>query len=284
MIEIKGQDANELYIKASKEIWKNGIRRETRGFETIEAAEEICLVMEDPTESIITVSPRHLDKRVYFYLEGEFNWFKTGDLSIEPIMPYAKFWENIANPDRTINSNYGFYTFIQKTPDGKTQFEWCVESLKKDTGSRQAIININQPMHKYAGNKDFCCTIGQQFIFRNGKLDCMVWMRSNDLVLGTTYNWAWFTYIHRLVAEKTGLPLGRYVHTASSLHVYKRHYEMLEELAKHDLTYGDAKKARKIWNIWDDFAFDKQKSFWQEACHLHFGKDMLDTTALNTVG
>ena len=91
-------------------------------------------------------------------------------------------------------------------------------------------------MHKYLANKDFCCTIGQHFLYRNGKLDSIVWMRSNDFIFGSTYNFPWFTYVQRKVAEAVGMPVGRYVHMVSTLHVYEPHYQMIEQMANYNET------------------------------------------------
>lgn len=253
-------------MQVSKELLNNGVERHVRGLNTKEIDEEVCIILQNPVNSLVTISPRHLDERVYKYLEGEFNWFKSGSLDLAPIQPYATFWNAIANHDKTVNSNYGFYTFKQKTPEeGMSQFDWCVTKLKADNYSRQAVININQPMHKFLSNKDFCCTIAQNFIFRKGKLDCIVWMRSNDFIFGSTYNFPWFNYIHKQMADAVGLPLGKYVHMVSSLHVYDNHFKMLEKMANFSPTESDNQKAKEITQMWSDFSSGKIPTFWEAA-------------------
>lgn len=262
----EASDINDIYVQVAREIFYTGLERNVRGLKTKEIDEEVCITLTNPENSVVTLPARHLDERVYKYLEGEFNWFKSGSLSLEPIQPYAKFWNKLANPDFTINSNYGYYTFFQSTPAGVSQFNWCVEKLKADNYTRQAIININQPMHKYFENKDFCCTIGCHFLFRKGKLDCITWMRSNDFIFGSTYNFPWFTFVHRLLAKETGLPLGNYIHIASSLHVYDLHYPMLEALAN---SKADPEKTEAIRKLWQDFTTDKITTFWEKAYEIH---------------
>jgi len=140
----------------------------------------------------------------------------------------------LANKDGTVNSNYGYLANIEKW-HGKSQFAWCIDKLRDDINSRQALINYNQPRYKYEGNKDFVCTISQQFITRKGKLDSIVLMRSNDLIYGLTYDIVWFTGLQILLAEILDIAVGKYNHYAASLHVYQRHFKMLEDMAHRKL-------------------------------------------------
>lgn len=260
MLTIVAADANELFIQASRLLLEHGTKRITRGLGTLETSDEICLTLTDPTKSIITLPPRHKNNRIYQYLEAEFQWFLSGSLDIAPILQFSTFWQQICNADQTINSNYGYYAFFQKN-DNLSQFEWCLEKLKKDPFSRQAVINFNQPRHKYAGNMDFVCTMGQQFIRRQNHLDSVVWMRSNDLIYGLTFNLPWFTYLHQRLAEELHLPLGKYSHIASTLHVYKKHYSMLRDLAHYNITKNDRLSALKIWSLWQDFIHNQSSAF-----------------------
>lgn len=263
----KAENVNHLYAQVAKDIVSKGSERDVRGFHTKEVSEECCLILENPTQCVVTLPARHPDERIYKYLEYEFKWFKSGSLSIEGIKPFT-FWDKLANPDQTINSNYGYYTFFQPTPEpGQSQFEWCLKRLQKDIYTRQAVININQPMHKVEGNQDFCCTIGQQFLYRNGKLDCIVWMRSNDIIFGTSYNIPWFTFIQWRIADALGIPVGRYIHMVSTLHVYEPHYLMLEQIAKSEDFCTP--KSLNIWKYWERFSHEEEGGFWEKAYREH---------------
>jgi thymidylate synthase len=133
-----------------------------------------------------------------------------------------------------VNSNYGFIVNVEKW-NGISQFEWCVKRLLEDKNTRQAIINYNMPRYKYEGVKDLVCTISQQFLVRNEKLDCVTLMRSNDLIYGLTYDLPWFTNLQIKLAEIIDVPLGIYNHYDSSLHVYEQHFEMLTKIAKEQI-------------------------------------------------
>jgi thymidylate synthase len=226
VVIIKGQNVNEVFVKVSKALLSEGHRNDPRGLLTMELC-DAWLIIEDVSNPVVSLPERDINIR---YLMGEMEWYNSGSLLAKDIHKYSKFWTTLADSNGTINSNYGFLALIEKW-SGKSQVEWCINSLKKDKHTRQAVINYNQPRHKYEGVKDFVCTLTQQFVVRNGKLDMVVLMRSNDLIFGLTYDIPWFVSVLRTVSEATGIPMGTYNHYASSLHVYEKHFKMVEAMA-----------------------------------------------------
>lgn len=224
---IKTNNINEAVVEICKKLNHSAHEVAPRGYKTKEI--QNCFVEFNADESpIITLPERKLSTK---YLEAELEWYKSGDPKITYIKKYSTFWEGLTDENETINSNYGKLAIIDKY-SGMSQLDWCIHHLKEDTYTRQAIINYNQPHHKYINNKDFVCTIAQQFILSpEKKLDCLVMMRSNDLIYGFSYDVPWFNYLHKLVAEKVHLEVGKYRHFATSMHVYQRHFDMVENIA-----------------------------------------------------
>ena len=227
MIEIKSDSANELFIKIANELLINGKYRSPRGLKTLEI-QDAFLILNNPIDNVVTLKSRNLN---HDYLKAEMAWYLSGDLNIDEISKSSRFWNRIANNDGRVNSNYGFLALKERF-NGITQFEWCVKRLQQDKDSRQAIINYNQPRHKYEGNKDFVCTISQAFNINNGFVNSTTLMRSNDLIYGLSYDLPWFAGLQKDIADKLNLPIGKYQHYAASLHVYEKHFKMLEEIAK----------------------------------------------------
>ena len=226
VIVIEAQTVNELFIKVSRKLILQGKTIAPRDLGTIEL-EQVFLILKDPTCAVVTLPERNTNLN---YLNGEMKWYLSGSLNIEDINKFSTFWDTLADTNGTVNSNYGFLALKEKW-SGKSQFEWCISRLKKDINSRQAVINYNQPRHKYEHVKDFVCTLAQQFIVRDNKLDCIVWMRSNDFIFGLTYDLPWFTYLQKVIAKELNIEIGTYTHFATSLHVYERHFKMIENIA-----------------------------------------------------
>jgi len=223
---IKGKTFNELYIKTALAFFDEGLEVSPRGKQTLEL-QNVTLELQDPTANLITLKSRNLSNK---YLKAELDWYKSGSRHIAHIEKHASMWKKIANDQGFINSNYGAFVY-HDSYEGKTQYDWCLDALKEDRLSRQAVINYNSPMHKYKNNKDFVCTIAQQFYIRDECLHSTVMMRSNDFIYGLAYDLPWFTHVQRDLAKDLGVKIGKYTHFAVSLHTYKKHFNMLKEIA-----------------------------------------------------
>jgi thymidylate synthase len=60
-------------------------------------------------------------------------------------------------------------------------------------------------------------------------------MRSNDVIFGLTYDMPWFLFLLQEVCKATDQKPGAYAHYAASLHVYERHFKMLEDIAEEKI-------------------------------------------------
>lgn len=164
------------------------------------------------------------------YCKAEWAWYVRGDRFDTSIEKHAKLWKKIRAWDDGFNSNYGQYIFGEQN-----QFAWVVKALTKDPYSRQASIQLLNMSHMYEGNTDFVCTHGINFQIRDGMLNMTVMMRSNDAIYGTTNDvfcfgqlllavWAELRHVY------PNLQVGAYTHFVCSLHVYERHFDMLDRL------------------------------------------------------
>ena len=163
---IKYKHINNIIIDISRKLLSSGDEYSPRGLKTKELINVFC-TLENPKKSICTLKDRKLSRK---YLNAELDWYRSGDLSIENIKRYSSMWEKISDEYGMVNSNYGYLAKHFKCNNYITQFGWCVQQLYEDPHSRRALINYNNPDHKYNGVKDFPCTISQQFYVRNNKL------------------------------------------------------------------------------------------------------------------
>ena len=173
------------------------------------------------------------------YIAAEFLWYFSGRNDATFISKYASFWNSIQNEDGTVNSSYGHLLFKKLNRFGKTQYSWALESLKKDSESRQAIMHFNLPEHQYDGNKDFVCTLYGIWQIRNNKLNLTVHMRSNDAILGTPTDIAFFTVLQQqmlshLKPTYPNLKLGKYTHIIDSYHIYDRNFNLVNEMLSNE--------------------------------------------------
>jgi thymidylate synthase len=222
-------NVNNIYKKLIKLLSvygrKHDIKNNTN--QTIEL-EDVWITLTNIHSNVITCKHRNISME---YLKGEIEWFMHGTYNVNEIAKYSKFWLKIATNNH-VNSNYGLIA-LREIYNGYSQFGWCLDTLSKDHESRKAIINYNQPRHKYKDNRDFPCCMTQQFRIIDQTLISKVFMRANDLIYGFTYNIYWFTELQKILynALKQSYPnlkLGKLIYYASSMRIYKIHFGFLE--------------------------------------------------------
>ncbi len=181
------------------------------------------LCLKDPTRNTMCECQRKMPIR---YAIGELLWYNSRNNTAKSIEPFSKFWSKIAEPDGTVNSNYGYCIHDKFDFD---QWEMVKETLFNDSTSRQAIIHIKEPRNIIKNpTKDLNCTIALQFLIRNGKLDMITTMRSNDIWLGLPYDVFNFTCMQIQMAMELNVDIGVYYHNAGSLHLYTEDLEKLK--------------------------------------------------------
>lgn len=87
------------------------------------------------------------------------------------------------------------------------------------------------------GRSDFMCTNAVQYLIRNGQLDAVVQMRSNDLIFGYKGDRFWQKYVLERLAADLGVPAGRIIWQVGSAHVYERHFYLVDNWGTTGETY-----------------------------------------------
>jgi thymidylate synthase len=164
------------------------------------------------------------------YVARELDWYTSMSLNVNDIPggPPA-IWKMVATPEGLINSNYGWCIY---TKANGQQYLNVVNQLKANPDSRRATMIYNRPsMHddyNKDGMSDFMCTNTVQYLVRDGKVNALVYMRSNDAVFGYKNDFAWQKYVLESVCEDLDLPIGDIYWNVASLHVYERHFNLIE--------------------------------------------------------
>lgn len=162
------------------------------------------------------------------YVCGELLWYALGRKDVAFINKFAGLWGRISDDGVTSYSAYGDIVFKRH---GFNQVEKIIQLLCADPDSRRAVINFNVPNERVIETKDEICTIALQFLIRDGKLNCIGVMRSNDVWYGLPYDVIFFTELTKYIARRLNIPYGTYTHDVMSLHVYERNYEDIMELS-----------------------------------------------------
>jgi thymidylate synthase len=163
------------------------------------------------------------------YAKAETVWYLRGDRFDTFIESKASMWQKIKQPEGFYYSNYGHYLFEEG------QIYWVIDELIRDKDSRRASCVLLQRGHMFQGNTDMVCTYSLNFRIRQDRLNMSVNMRSNDAIFGTTNDVFSFAMIYKMVLAYLrevypSLQAGTYTHKVDSLHIYERHWAMVEDI------------------------------------------------------
>ena len=226
----------EVYANSLNELMMNPQYTASPRGMAIKEFQPCTLIVEDPSLCLYNNIRRSSQ---YKYIAAELIWYFMGRNDVEFIEKYASFWRIISNEDETVNSAYGNLLFNEKNEYGLSQWQWAFQTLKNDKDSRQAIMLFNKPHYQWIGNKDVICTLNAIFNIRDNKLNFSVSMRSNDAILGTPTDVAFFCLLQQQMLKLLKpyypeLELGTYTHTANSYHIYDRHFSLVSEMIEND--------------------------------------------------
>lgn len=103
--------------------------------------------------------------------------------------------------------------------DSVDQLEYMINEIKNNPTSRRIISTHYNPAEVNQGVL-FPCHIMTQFNVRNGKLDCLFWMRSSDYGFGLPYNIMYYGMFCTIMAKLCGLEPGQLLYQAGDAHLY----------------------------------------------------------------
>ena len=207
------KNSNEAFTYYYDFISKNGIvTRDTK------AIFNVGFQIENPLDNLITDKNRDWSLTYAF---AEWQWYLSADRSVYKLKELygsvPKIWQNIADENGLVNSNYGAYWF------GNNQYDKVVDILKKDPESRRASLSIYNADNIDQYEKDTPCTYAINFTILNNKLNMTVMMRSNDLWFGFCNDQYCFSKLQEKMSKDLDVEVGTYFHFVNNLHIYNRH-------------------------------------------------------------
>jgi len=167
------------------------------------------------------------------YIAAELLWYQSKRCNVNYLFDlYGKevqIWKSVADKDGNINSNYGWA--IHSAQNGH-QYTNVWNELSRNPCSRRAVMYYTRPtMHRDGstnGMNDHMCTTNVQYFIRNKYLHTLVNMRSNDAVFGYMNDVAWQRSVSFQLALDLDVFVGPIEWNVGSLHIYKRHWHLIQ--------------------------------------------------------
>jgi len=125
---------------------------------------------------------------------------------------------------------YGSQWRNWESTDGRVidQLANLIDGLKNDPQGRRHILtawNVGD-LDKMALPP--CHMMAQFYVTNQGVLDCAMYQRSADLFLGAPFNIASYSLLMHMIAQVTGLNVGRLNYVMGDVHIYQNHIEAVD--------------------------------------------------------
>lgn len=134
----------------------------------------------------------------------------------------VKIWDEWEREDGTIGKAYGYQL------DKFHQVDDLICALKNNPQDRRMILNLwnNADLDDMALAP--CCFLTIWDV-TDGRLNCMLIQRSQDVPLGGPFNTTQFAVLTHMLAQVTGHRVGLLTHVVSNAHIYENQFEGMNE-------------------------------------------------------
>lgn len=215
-----GRTADEVWRSAADAVLKRDLpTRPGRGGETSEILHAVLRIL-DPRQR--WVHSRRPGLNPAFAIVEAF-WILGGRDDADLV----NFWNPALPRFAGRTPQYpGAYGHRLRKAFGLDQIEAAIDALAGNPESRQTVLQTWHPNRDFPrdggrpASPDIPCNICSMLKVRDGRLEWMQVMRSNDLFRGTPHNLVQFTVLQEYVAGCLGIEPGEFVLVADSLHAY----------------------------------------------------------------
>ena len=162
-------------------------------------------------------------KKVHFRSVAiELLWFLRGESNIKYLKENGvSIWDEWADDNGNVGKIYGY----QWRNWGKDQIKACIELLKNEPNSRRNIVSAWNVAELDQMALPPCHYNFQMIVEPDGKLTCIVSMRSCDIFLGLPFNIASYALLTKMLAKECGYIDSKLVINFGDLHLYSNHIE-----------------------------------------------------------
>ena len=172
-------------------------------------------------------------KRTHFHsIVHELLWMLAGETNIRRLTENGvRIWNEWADKDGELGPVYGAQWSSWFSPiTGETidQVAKVTEGIRNSPNSRRLIISAWNvaDLPRMALEP---CHVLYQFRVTNGRLHCLMWQRSADLMLGWPFNCGSASLLLMMFAHVTGYPPGEFIHSIGDAHIYLNHLKQVDE-------------------------------------------------------
>lgn len=135
------------------------------------------------------------------------------------------------------------------------QLAEAIDMIKNNPYSRRIIVNSFTTDNRRDAALP-ACHHQFEFLVNNGKLDLIWDQRSADVFLGLPFNISSYALLTHMVAQVTGLQVGKLIGHLKDVHIYSNHIEQVKEQLSRDIRELPTLKINPDIMCIDDFTLE----------------------------
>lgn len=222
---IEARNVNDAYYKGMHFIAKHGENRSSRNGGVLRSPVPVATVYAMPWERVLISAQRNANP--FFHLI-EALWMLDGRNDVKTLDPFVKSFSQFSDDGTTFHGAYGHRwrhwprSMSVDISHEMDQLGLVISMLKHNHDDRRVVIGMWDPHRDLASaSKDVPCNVTVKVMINRGKLDIVVFNRSNDIVWGAYgANAVHMSVLQEYLAKMIGVPMGTYTQISTDYHAY----------------------------------------------------------------
>ena len=238
-------DVDNTYKQLIKEVLANGnFKRNRTDVATISKFGVSYTI--DNSERFPLLTTKKMDGTRWNSLVHELLWYLSGEEHVRNLQEETQIWEEWSKENGELDTAYGRFWRDYPIPLAINQYEseswidtredtvnvfreegasfdqiqYIIDNIKENPNSRRHVVTAWHPANATVSTLPPCHAF---FVFnvQNGdELNLHLTQRSGDVALGVPFNIGSYALLQRLIANETGLEVGKFHHSITDAHIY----------------------------------------------------------------
>lgn len=228
MNTIEVRNVQQALYEGCYQMSRLGVERDSRNGKVLVMPGTTVTEYANPVERVLTDPDRDANPFFHFF---ESLWMLGGRRDVEWPVFFNKGMAEYSDDGEVFNGAYGFRW---RQHFGGDQLVPIVRALRANPDCRRQVLAIWDGRHDLGNStRDTPCNLTVTFqVGADGRLDMVVFNRSNDLVWGAYgANAVHFSFLQEYVALGLGREVGTYTQVSANTHVYEPHWELMKKFA-----------------------------------------------------
>jgi|SRR3990167_86083 len=212
---INARNVHEALPLAMKLLHSEGSEQNSRNGKVLSMG-PVATVYHVPEERVILHPWRDANPFFHFY---ESLWMLAGRNDVRPLTRYVKRMASFSDDGETFSAAYGWRW--------GNQLPIIIETLKANHNDRRCVLQMWDRRYDLgSASKDVACNVAATFQISGGRLEMVVFCRSNDIIWGCYgANAVHFSMLMEYVARNVGVPMGTYTQVSVNWHAYRETFD-----------------------------------------------------------